>query len=116
MLHPPDAVQPELVGIAQWISEARSSNGEIDDDAPPEIAFQVRDDWQGEGLGSYLFQKLVERARALGLQNLKADVLGDNRGMNAIFKKSGVPYVTSSDFGVISYRFRLDDENSSSNN
>ena len=102
-LSPPDAFQHELVGIAQWISDPNKGGN-------PEIAFQVRDDWQGEGLGTFLFQKLVEIARKLGINELKADVLADNKGMNAIFQRSGLRFVRRSDFGVITYTFFLEIE------
>lgn len=101
-LSPPDAFQHELVGIAQWVSDPRENGHES-----PEIAFQVRDDWQGEGLGTFLFRQLLEIARKRGVDKLKADVLADNKGMNGIFQKSGVPFVRRSDFGVITYRFDL---------
>jgi GNAT superfamily N-acetyltransferase len=104
-LSPPTGVgvPQELVGIAQWISD-------IHNHGVPEIAFQVRDDWQGEGLGTYLFSRLVEIARNLGERELKADVLADNRGMNGIFKRSGVPHVRRTDFGVVTYAFDLGEE------
>jgi len=72
-----------------------------------EIAFQVRDDWQGQGLGMFLFLKLVDIGRAVGMHSFKADVLGDNHGMRRVFSKAGIPYTTSTDFGVVSYKFSL---------
>jgi len=99
VLSPPDAFQHELVGIAQWVSDPRGI-------CPiPEIAFQVRDDWQGEGLGTYLFRRLIEIANQRGIPRLKADVLSDNKGMNKIFQNSGVLFVRRSDFGVVTYTF-----------
>jgi acyl-CoA hydrolase/GNAT superfamily N-acetyltransferase len=102
-LSPPDAFQHEIVGIAQWVSDPRIETGTN----IPEIAFQVRDDWQGEGLGSFLFQKLLEIARAQDIGKLKADVLAGNSSMNAIFQRSGVAYTKRTDFGVITYFFDL---------
>lgn len=102
VLSPPDSYQNELVAIGQWVSDPRGGM--------PEIAFQVRDDWQGEGLGTYLFQRLVEIAKTVGLPKFKADVLVDNKGMNVIFEKSGFPYVRRSDFGVFTYIFDLEED------
>ena len=99
VLSPPDAYNHELVGIAQWVSAPKGG--------PPEMAFQVRDDWQGEGLGTYLFQRLIVIAKTLGVTELKADVLSDNKGMNTIFEKSQTPFSKTSDFGVVSYMFDL---------
>eukprot|EP00934_Nitzschia_sp_Nitz4_P005535 Nitzschia sp. Nitz4//NODE_657_length_7541_cov_75.275047//3346//5292//NITZ4_additional_000096-RA//-1//CDS//3329532022//5525//frame0 len=102
VLSPPDTHNQELVAIGQWVSDPR---GGI-----PEVAFQVRDDWQGEGLGSYLFTKLMDIARSQGIPQLKADVLTDNKGMNTIMERSNIPYTTRSDFGVKTYTFDLEDK------
>jgi acyl-CoA hydrolase/GNAT superfamily N-acetyltransferase len=99
VLSPPDAVPNDLVAIGHWVSDPRGGL--------PEIAFQVRDDWQGEGLGTYLFQRLVEIAKKVGLPKFKADVLADNKEMNAVFENSGVPSSRTSDFGVSTYTFDL---------
>ena len=101
VLSPPDAHNHELVALGQWISDPRGG------DTPPEIAFQVRDDWQKEGLGSFLFLRLLEIAQSLGIPKLKADVLNDNRGMKKIMEHSPVPFGKQSDFGVITYTFNL---------
>ena len=99
VLSPPDSYDHELVGLAQWISGSF--------DPIPEIAFQVRDDWQGEGLGTFLFLRLLEVATSLGLKKLKADVLADNKSMNAIFEKSPAVFTVHADFGVKTYIFDL---------
>ena len=104
VLSPPDPFQHEIVGIAQWCSDPRGI------DSHPDIAFQVRDDWQGEGLGTYLFQRLVKIAKVMGLSKFKADVLSQNKEMNAIFQNSGVPFVRRTDFGVITYLFDLESD------
>jgi GNAT superfamily N-acetyltransferase len=100
VLSPPDASNHELVAIAQWVHDPHGG--------PPECAFQVRDDFQGLGLGSYLFRRLMEIARTSGLTKLKADVLSDNRGMNLIFERSQIPFTKTSDFGVMTYIFDLE--------
>ena len=93
----------EMIAIGQWFSSPQPHL-----QGRPEIAFQVRDDWQGEGLGKYLFMRLVDVSKSFGgIISLKADVLADNQGMRHILEHSGVPYKKSSDFGVVSYTFEL---------
>ena len=114
VLSPPDEYNHELVALGQWVSDPRvtanseSGNGDV---APtnyiPELAFQVRDDWQGEGLGTYLFRRLLEIAPTLGVTQLKADVLSGNKAMITIMERSPVPYSKQSDFGVFTYTFDL---------
>jgi RimJ/RimL family protein N-acetyltransferase len=92
-----------MIAIGQWISSPQPHL-----QGRPELAFQVRDDWQGEGLGKYLFLRLVEISQSFGgVMCLKADVLADNRGMRHILEQSGIPYKKRSDFGVVSYTFEL---------
>jgi RimJ/RimL family protein N-acetyltransferase len=95
-LSPPNAYQHEIVGIAQWISDPRGLH-------VPEIALQVRDDWQGEGLGKFLFRKLMAIGKLMGFMKFKADVLANNKAMNVIFERSGVPILKYSDFGEIPF-------------
>jgi GNAT superfamily N-acetyltransferase len=97
----------ELVAIGQWIADPRPNHV----DAPPEIAFQVRDDWQGQGLGRYLFQRLVELSQSSNDGNttqFKADVLADNKAMRHVFETSGVPFQKQTEFGVVTYTFFVD--------
>lgn len=101
-LHPHDTSNPELVGIAQWISDPH--------DGIPEVAFQVRDDWQGQGLGSFLFQRLVGMAKFFGVSQFKADVLVDNKGMRGVFDKANVPHARHTEFGVTTYLFSMPNE------
>eukprot|EP00980_Cylindrotheca_fusiformis_P009170 scaffold1996_cov127-Cylindrotheca_fusiformis.AAC.7 len=99
VVSPPDDYHHELVALGQWVSDPRGGISEL--------AFQVRDDWQGEGLGKYLFQRLLEIAKQLDIDYLKADVLNDNTSMKAIFERGGIRYRRRSDFGVVTYVFDL---------
>jgi len=99
----PSSSSSELVAIGQWVADPRK-----DHSGRPEIAFQVRDDWQREGLGKYLFLSLVEISKAFpDCVQFKADVLSDNTGMRRVFENSGVPYLKRNEFGVVSYTFDL---------
>ena len=98
-LYPPETANHEIVGIGQWIMDDR--------DKVPEIAFQVRDDWQGEGLGHYFVERLFELGRSFQIRAFKADVLSNNEAMNNIFTDAGVPYQRNHEFGVYHYVFDL---------
>jgi hypothetical protein len=52
----------------------------------------------------------VQIAKVVGLSKFKADVLSQNKEMNAIFQNSGVPFVRRTDFGVITYLFDLESD------
>lgn len=55
-----------------------------------DIAFIVRDDWQGKGLGTLLMRRASEIARARGLVGFTADVLLNNKLMLVVFHHSGL--------------------------
>src|SRR3954451_21223706 len=54
-----------------------------------EIAFVVIDDYQGQGLGTFLMRHLSVLARAAGLKELIAEVLPENAAMRKVFSKFG---------------------------
>ena len=54
-----------------------------------EVAFAVADEHQGRGIGTVLLEQLAEIARAAGIEEFEADVLGENNSMLAVFARSG---------------------------
>jgi len=54
-----------------------------------EVAFTIRDDHQGRGLGSVLLEHLAAAARERGIVRFVADVLPQNRRMQATFEAAG---------------------------
>jgi len=88
-----------IVGIGQWVMD--------EFDQLPEVAFQIHDDWQGQGLGTYFFNRLIEIAMAYHLSAFKAEVLTNNAAMNRVFEKAEVPFTRSIETGVYSYLFDL---------
>ncbi len=67
-----------------------------------EVAFLVRDDWQGRGIGTHLLKKLIEIARERGIKGLKADVLAENRKMLSVFHNCGYLVKTKMEDGSYS--------------
>jgi acyl-CoA hydrolase/GNAT superfamily N-acetyltransferase len=98
-LSPPQATQQEIVGLAQWIVDEH--------DSIPELALQIRDDWQGKGLGKFLFLRLIEIAKTYQIKTLKADVLLNNDAMNKVFETADIPYQRKTEIGVCTYIFDL---------
>jgi len=72
----------EILGMARYDVDPATHVGDI--------AFVVRDDWQGKGLGTLLMQRMVEIGRARGLAGFSADVLGSNKAMMGILQRSGL--------------------------
>jgi GNAT superfamily N-acetyltransferase len=55
-----------------------------------DVAFVVRDAWQGRGLGTLLMRRMTEIARARGLAGFTGDVLLANKRMMSLFYQSGL--------------------------
>ena len=58
-------------------------------DGRAEVAFVVRDDLQGRGLGSVLLEHLAAAARERGVERFIAEVLPENHRMIATFREAG---------------------------
>ena len=56
-----------------------------------EVAFAVRDDHQGRGIGTLLLEHLARIARAAGITEFEADVLGENNQMLSVFAAQRLP-------------------------
>lgn len=70
-----------------------------------EVAFAVADKHQGRGIGMLLLEHLAPIARAHGITEFEADVLGENNRMLQVFAKSGFVVERSVAGGVVHVRF-----------
>lgn len=77
----PDEEKEELIGIGEFY---------VDEDShTAEVAFAVRDDYQGQGVGTELLKYLTYLAKRRGLLGFTADTLMENRAMLRVFEKMG---------------------------
>ena len=56
-----------------------------------EVAFLIRDAFQGLGIASRIFKHLVAIARDSGITRFEAEVLPSNEAMFKVFARSGIP-------------------------
>ena len=71
----------EIIAIGRYVRLSESSAAEV--------AFVVRDDHQGRGLGSILLEHLAAAARESGLTRFVAEVLTENHQMVRVFREAG---------------------------
>jgi len=64
------------------------------------VAFVVVDDYQHRGAATLLLQHLVRLARSLGIRELLALVLEDNREMLEVLENSALPLQQGLEDGV----------------
>jgi acetyl coenzyme A synthetase (ADP forming)-like protein len=70
-----------------------------------EVAFAVADEHQGRGVGTLLLEHLVRIARAHGVSEFQAEVLGENNRMLQVFAQSGFVVTRSTEAGVVHLSF-----------
>jgi len=66
-----------------------------------EVAFAVMDAYQGQGIGRALMRHLLRIARAVGLEELDAEVLPENLAMLKVFQSCGLPMRSTREAGVV---------------
>jgi acyl-CoA synthetase (NDP forming)/GNAT superfamily N-acetyltransferase len=71
----------EIIAIGRYVRLAQTGAAEV--------AFVVRDDHQGRGLGSILLEHLAAAARECGLTRFVAEVLTENHQMVRVFRDAG---------------------------
>ena len=92
-------VADELVGVGRY---DRVADGEA------EVAFVVRDDHQGRGLGSVLLEHLAAAARERGITRFIAEVLPTNRRMLATFHEAGYEPTARLEDGIVLLSFAIE--------
>ena len=89
--------EERFIGVARYVRGA--------DPTRAEVAFAVIDEHQGRGIATVLLEHLSRIARAAGITEFEADVLGDNNRMLEVFAKSGFRVRRSAQAGVIHLSF-----------
>jgi GNAT superfamily N-acetyltransferase len=88
-----DEPNERLIAVAQFVRVAPGASC-------AEVAFVVADDYQHRGAATLLLRHLVHLARGLGIQELLALVLEDNREMLEVLESSGLPLRQSFEDGA----------------
>jgi len=94
----PEAHGEEIVGVGRYYLDEKTNRAEV--------AFVVRDDWQGRGIGKILFNQLLVTAKSSGIAGFTAEVLRDNRKMQAVFNKCGLQVKSRLEDDI--YSFQMD--------
>ena len=91
----PEAYGEDIIGIGNYYLDATTNRAEV--------AFITRDDWQNRGIGSFLLAYLIKIARRNGIRGFTAEVLRDNKPMQAVLYKSGTNITTRIEEGVVHF-------------
>ncbi len=96
----PEAHGEEMIAVGRYYLDEKTNRAEV--------AFTVRDEWQGRGIGHALFDHLVTLARRAGIAGFTAEVLRENRRMQAVFNHSGLKVSSRLEEDVISFTMEFD--------
>jgi len=94
----PEAHGEDIIAIGRYYLDDSTNHAEV--------AFVVRDAWQGRGIGTFLLNQLIGIAKSHGIAGFTAEVLAENRAMQRVLHKTDCKVVSRVQEGV--YSFRLD--------
>lgn len=94
----PEAHGEDIIAIGRYYLNPRTNLAEV--------AFIVRDEWQNQGIGTFLLKYLITIAKRNGIAGFTAEVLRDNMAMQAVLEKSGCEIRSHLEDRV--YSFELD--------
>jgi len=90
---------PEMIAVCGYEREPKTSSAEV--------FFAVEDKWQGQGLGTYLLNMLIEVGRSRNVKSFTAQVLSTNAGMLNLFYRTGLDVSAKLEDDVYSIAFDL---------
>jgi len=96
----PDAHGEEMIAVGRYYLDEKTNRAEV--------AFTVRDEWQGRGIGHALFDHLVTLAKRAGIAGFTAEVLRENRRMQAVFNHSRLKVSSRLEEDVMSFAMEFD--------
>ena len=91
----PEAHGEEIIALGNYYLDPKTNRAEV--------AFVVHDRWQRQGIGTFLLRYLARIARRNGIRGFTAEVLAENKGMQAVFNKSNTKIQTRFNGSVYSY-------------
>lgn len=77
----PEAYGEDIIAVGRYYLDPHTNRAEV--------AFIVDDKWQNRGLGKFLLHHLITIAKRNGIAGFTAEVLRENKSMQAVFQRSG---------------------------
>jgi len=96
----PAARGEEIIAVGRYYLDTKTNRAEV--------AFVVGDKWQGGGIGKFLLNTLTRIAKRNGIGGFTAEVLAENKAMQAVFNRSSLK--VSSELRDRVYSYVLDFE------
>jgi acyl-CoA hydrolase/GNAT superfamily N-acetyltransferase len=91
----PEAYGEAIIAVGSYYLDPKTNLAEV--------AFVVSDPWQNRGIGTFLLKHLIRVARRNGIRGFTAEVLTDNKPMQAVIAKSNCKIRSTLTGNVCSY-------------
>ncbi|MEI6217664.1 MAG: GNAT family N-acetyltransferase, partial [bacterium] len=91
----PEAHGEDIVAIGRYYLDQTTNYAEV--------AFVVRDTWQNRGIGAFLLGALINIAKRQGIRGFTAEVLRENRPMQAVLNRAPCKVTSQLREGICSY-------------
>ncbi len=91
----PEAYGEAIIAVGSYYLDPKTNLAEV--------AFVVSDPWQNHGIGTFLLKHLIRVARRNGIRGFTAEVLTDNKPMQAVIAKSNCKIRSTLTGNVYSY-------------
>ena len=91
----PEAFGEEILAVGSYYLDHKTNLAEV--------AFVVSDQWQNHGIGTFLLRHLIRIARRNGIRGFTAEVLTENKPMQAVINKSNCKIKSKFTGSVYSY-------------
>jgi acyl-CoA hydrolase/GNAT superfamily N-acetyltransferase len=96
----PEAHGEEIIAVGSYYLDQKTNLAEV--------AFTVSDSWQNKGIGTFLLNFLIRIARRNGIRGFTAEVLRDNKAMQAVINKSNCKIKSKFNGNVLSYEMEFE--------
>jgi N-acetylglutamate synthase-like GNAT family acetyltransferase len=96
----PEAHGEDIIAIGRYYLDPKTNRAEV--------AFIVRDQWQNRRIGTFLLKYLMNIARRHGISGFTAEVLRENKAMQAVFNTAPCSVRSHLEEGVYSFELTFD--------
>ncbi len=96
----PEAHGEDIIAIGRYYLDPKTNRAEV--------AFIVRDQWQNRRIGTFLLKYLMNIARRHGISGFTAEVLRENKAMQAVFNTAPCSVRSQLNEGVYSFELTFD--------
>ena len=96
----PEAFGDEIIAVGSYYLDQKTNLAEV--------AFVVGDKWQNHGIGTFLLKHLMRIARRNGIRGFTAEVLTENKPMQAVINKSNCKVSSHFTGNVYSYQMEFE--------